>query len=44
MNVNPLTAMKKIIPTPIVFWSKSNFFLIIYARDKIFLTPGTNIV
>jgi len=24
--VNPLTAMKKIIPTPGFFWSKSNFF------------------
>jgi len=24
---NPLTAMKKIVPTPGVFWSKSNFFL-----------------
>jgi len=36
--------MKKIVPMPGVFWSKSNFFLIIYARDKIFLSPGTDIV
>jgi len=41
---NPLTAMKKIIPTPGVFWSKSNFLKIIYARYKIFLSPCTNIV
>jgi len=26
MNINPLTAMKKIVPTPRVFSSKSNFF------------------
>jgi len=36
--------MKKIVPTPGVFWSKSNFIKIIYARDKIFLSPGTNIL
>ena len=34
--------MKKIVPMPGVFWSKSNFFKIIYARDKIFMSPGTN--
>jgi len=38
--LNPLTAMKKIG----VFLSKSNFLKIIYAREKIFLSPGTNIV
>ena len=33
--LNPLTAMKKIIPTAIVFWSKSNFFNYIRQRQNI---------
>jgi len=43
--LNPLTAMKKIVPTPGVFWSKSNFFKIYYIcqRQNIYV-PGTNIV
>jgi len=39
---NPLTAMKK-VPTPGVFWSKSNFFKIIYTRDKINIPAAPDI-
>jgi len=34
-DINPLTAMKKIVPTPGVFWSKIIYG---YARHKIFLS------
>ena len=35
-QLNPLTAMKKIVPTPGVFWSKSNFFNYIRQRQNIY--------
>ena len=42
---NPLTARhEKNNPYAMGFLVKIKFFLIIYARDKIFLSPGTNIL
>jgi len=42
--VNALTAMKKNSPCASGFLVKIKFFKIIYARDKIFMMPDTNIV
>jgi len=42
--INHLTATQKNNPYANCFLVKIKLFLIIYARDKIFLTPGTNIV
>ena len=41
--LNPLTAMKN-SPYARVFLVKIKLLKIIYARDKIFMSPGTNIV
>jgi len=41
VHLEPFYRHEKIVPMPGVFWSKSNFLKIIYARDKIFLSPGS---